>query len=78
MAFWAGAMGGAALSANLSGTWGGERGVAPLVGFLGGAFMLFGARMASGCTRYCNRKSLWCKIWHEVILNVKLMGRQIL
>jgi len=46
-----GGIAGAGLSAHLSGTWGTAAGVAPLLGFLGGASMLFGARMASGCTR---------------------------
>ena len=57
MTYWLGALGGSALSTYLSGTWGQEGGVAPWVGFVGGAMMLFGARMASGCTRYL----LFCK-----------------
>ena len=51
VAYWLGALGGAGLSAYLSGSWGQGEGVAPWVGFVGGAMMLFGARMASGCTR---------------------------
>ena len=47
-----GALGGAALSAHLSGSFGDGVGVAPWAGFIGGTMMLFGARMASGCTRY--------------------------
>lgn len=50
VAYWLGALGGAGLSAHLSGTWGQGEGVIPWVGFVGGAMMLFGARMASGCT----------------------------
>ena len=50
--YWLGALGGAAISTYFSGTWGQEEGVVPWVGFVGGAMMLFGARMASGCTRY--------------------------
>ena len=49
--FWSGAVAGAGLSAYLSGTWGTTTGVSPTLGFLGGATMLLGARMASGCTR---------------------------
>jgi len=49
--FWLGAVAGAGLSAYLSGTWGTTTGVSPTLGFLGGAAMLLGARMASGCTR---------------------------
>ncbi|XP_019851607.1 PREDICTED: uncharacterized protein LOC100641634 [Amphimedon queenslandica] len=43
------ALGGAA-SSLLSGTWGSVEGVSPLTGFIGGACLLFGARLASGCT----------------------------
>ena len=45
------ALGGAG-SSLLSGTWGSIEGVSPLIGFIGGACLLFGARLASGCTRY--------------------------
>lgn len=45
-------MAGAGLSAYFSDTWGQGVGVKPLMAFLGGAMMLFGARLASGCTRY--------------------------
>ena len=45
------ALGGAA-SSLLSGTWGSAEGVSSLTGFIGGACLLFGARLASGCTRY--------------------------
>ena len=51
MVYWLGALGGAGLSTHLSGSWGQEEGVTQWVGFVGGAMMLFGARMASGCTR---------------------------
>ena len=50
--YWVGAVSGSALSAYLSNTWGQAVGVDPWVGFLGGVLMLFGARLASGCTRY--------------------------
>lgn len=49
--YWLGAVGGAALSAYLSGSWGLGVGVRPWMGFVGGVIMLFGARLASGCTR---------------------------
>ena len=42
---------GAAISAVLSDSWGSQVGVGPYSAFLGGALMLFGARLASGCTR---------------------------
>ena len=51
VAYWIGAASGAALSAYLSGSWGTTAVVNPWLSFLGGAAMLFGARMASGCTR---------------------------
>ena len=46
------AVGGAALSAIMSDSWGKEEGVGGTSAFIGGALMLFGARLASGCTRY--------------------------
>lgn len=52
MFFWVGGIAGAGLSAYSSDSWGVAVGVRPWAGFLGGALMLFGARMASGCTRY--------------------------
>lgn len=39
-------------SSNLSGTYGSVDGVSTLNAFLGGFLLLFGARLASGCTRY--------------------------
>ena len=35
----------------VSGLWGEATGVTPYNAFIGGAMMLFGARLASGCTR---------------------------
>ena len=39
------------MSAVVSGLWGTAVGVAPPTAFFCGALMLFGARLASGCTR---------------------------
>ena len=39
---------------NPTGMWGMQSGISNSVAFAGGAMMLFGARLASGCTRYCN------------------------
>ena len=44
------AISGAALSKAAGGTLGAVLGVSPVAAFLGGALMLFGARMAGGCT----------------------------
>ena len=41
---------GAYLSATLSGTYNTALGVPPVEAFLGGFFMLFGSRLAAGCT----------------------------
>lgn len=46
-----GAVLGGALSSMLSGSWGNVEGVSPISGFVGGVCLLFGARLASGCTR---------------------------
>lgn len=43
---------GAFLSSILSGTYGSVAGVSIVQSFVGGALILFGARMAGGCTRY--------------------------
>ena len=47
-----GAILGGAISATLSGSWGSVNGFDPIVVFVGGIFLVFGARLASGCTRY--------------------------
>ena len=45
-----GAIIGGYLSATLSGSLGSSLGVSPVSAFVGGACLLFGARLASGCT----------------------------
>lgn len=52
--YWLGGATGACLSAYLSSTWGENTSIGGSVwmSFLGGALLLFGARLASGCTRY--------------------------
>ena len=47
-----GAILGGAISATLSGSWGSVIGFDPTVVFIGGMLLVFGARLASGCTRY--------------------------
>ena len=46
-----GIIGGAYMSSTASGTWGTTPGVGAGQAFLGGAIMLFGSRLAGGCTR---------------------------
>ena len=50
--FWTCAGLGAALSAYQSSSWGTLHNATPLVCLVGGACMVFGARLAQGCTRY--------------------------
>lgn len=45
-----GAIGGAYFSSQMSDSYGTVNGMLPIKGFLGGALMLFGARLAGGCT----------------------------
>ena len=50
--FMAGVVVGAHLSSTLSGSAGHTPGVSPGEAFLGGMLILFGSRLAAGCTRY--------------------------
>ena len=50
--FWTGAGLGAALSAYQSSSWGTLHNTTPLLCMLGGTCLVFGARLAQGCTRY--------------------------
>ena len=46
-----GAVGGAFLSSSMSGTFGTAMGVSAISGFTGAFIMVFGSRLAGGCTR---------------------------
>ena len=50
--FMAGYMTASYASSNLSGSYGNVDGVSISNAFIGGFLLLFGARLASGCTRY--------------------------
>lgn len=49
-------------SSNLSGSYASVDGVGIQNAFIGGFLLLFGARLASGCTRYC-----MCKQTHYLL-----------
>ena len=56
------------MSAVASGSWGTAVGVAPPTAIVGGALMLFGARLASGCTRcynHCLNSLNYCCYHHR-------------
>ena len=58
MFYVAGAIAGACVSAAASGSLGSTPGVSLLSSFLGGLVLIFGARLAGGCTRYISQTCL--------------------
>ncbi len=49
--YWLGAVSAAALTSYATGTWARGDPITPGMGLIGGFMMVFGARLASGCTR---------------------------